>query len=382
MGDLLVATVAANEVAGRLGASTLLGPYPCLAASWVHALASAVAAARLENLDEDAAAHAYALALQNSSPAPWSSLLAPGLSRGLVVSRATGAGLEAVELAASGIRGSTSLLDSRQGLHERVAYLPLRNAFTGLGAAWLTRTLAFQLQPGAPFLQVPLQSVEEILRRHVKAADKRLRPDQIDRIEVSADFLACGMERLSAQYPGLHAASITASISRAIGVLVCAQTLGPEQLRPAWIAEHRDQIAGVASRVEVRHDWQHSMNLMSTLVDVAKPLFSGVSAKELTEAARAARVDFGAPGLPGIGSWLDIGKSRPDRLFQQLGQGSGDLSEMDVEAWRYRFGVEVKLFTTRGGWWPERRDIAVGAPGWSWEQTLDGVQDKFAQGRG
>ncbi len=53
---------------------------------------------------------------------------------------------------------------------------------------------------------------------------------------------------------------------------------------------------------------------------------------------------------------------------------------MDVEAFRYRHPVEVKLYTTRGGWWPERRDTAEGAPGWSWEATVEGVLDKAACG--
>ena len=380
--ELLTATVIANEVAARLGASTLFSSAPGLAAGWVHTLGAAAAAARLAKLDEKHTLQAYALALGTCGPSTWRTCLGHQQSRGLLVANAARAGNHAVELAARGVSGPTHILDRRGGLFDIVSYLPLRAAFTGLGTTWLTRTLAFPPRPGSPFIQVPVQAVHEILRRHVKAADKRLRVAQLKRIEVRTGILGCASEQLSAIGLSQPSSSLTHSISASIGALVCAYEFGPKQVEPGWIKQHQADILQVASRVEVSHDWAHTEALVEHLADVAAPLFAGLNAKEIKAAGEQARVDYrgvqvGPPPL----SHLLPGNRWLDRLLQKAAQTSGDLSDLDERALRYPAPTEVKLYTSRGGWWPERRDTPEGAPGASWDATVKGMLRKFAGDR-
>ncbi len=372
LGEVLVATVIANELGARLGAATLFGPAPDLAASHVQALAAAAAGARLAGLEKEETAQAYALALSFVGPGHWTTLHGQGLARGLAVASAAAAGGKAVTLAAQGGRGDLALLDNAPGLFERVAYLPLRAAFGGLGDTWLTRTLAFPPHPGSLLVQVPVQGVHEILRRHIKAADKRLRVDQLHRIEVRTGFLTCAAETVASRWPGIHAGSITRSPSRAIGVLVAAQALGAEQVDPAWLAEHRDDVAAAAGRVEIHHDPAHTRAMADHLVEVLGPLFAGVTAKELLHAGHRARHELQWPHKAPLTSLL----SRPthvDRLVESARKSSGDFSRVDARAVRFPLGADIKLFTTRGGWWPEHRKIPEGSPGWSWEDTVQNV---------
>jgi len=372
LGEMLVATVIANELGARLGAATLFGPAPDLAAYHVQALSAAAAHARLAGLEEEETAQAYALALSFVGPGHWTTLHGQGLARGMAVASAAGAGGRAVALAAQGGQGDLGLLDNAPGLFERVAYLPMRAAFGGLGDTWLTRTLSFPPHPGSLPVQVPVQGVHEILRRHVKAADKRLRVDQLQRIEVRTGILTWAAESMASRWPGLQEGSVTRSPSRAIGVLVAAHALGAEQVDPAWLSEHRDEVAAAAGRVEIHHDADQSRALADHLVNVLGPMFAGVTTRELRHAAHRARHELHWPNKAPLANLL----SRPshlDRLVQVARRSSGDFSQVDARAIRFHLGADIKLFTTRGGWWPERRELPEGSPGWSWEDTVQQV---------
>ena len=81
---LLTATVAANEVAGRVGASMLLGPTNGQGWAAVSAVSAAVSAGLLEGLSADELAHAIALALAMPHRVPkgrWILALASHLDR-------------------------------------------------------------------------------------------------------------------------------------------------------------------------------------------------------------------------------------------------------------------------------------------------------------
>jgi hypothetical protein len=171
---------------------------------------------------------------------------------------------------------------------------------------------------------------------------------------------------------------VSQSIARSIGVACTGQGLQPEHLDPAWLAEHRDTVATVASKVTVSHDWARTSDLVEHHVDVAAPLFAGVTMPELREAGKMAKVryDGGLP-LPGGQDLMAIVKRRPDLLMDRIKHASGNLADARLEEWQFRFGAQVRLYSTRGGVWPEKRLIPEGSPGWPWARTVESVQTRY-----
>ncbi len=376
--DLLVAVLAGQEIAGRLGAAMLLGPDQDLARPLHAAVGAAVVAGLLGGLDADALAHAIALSTLASARATPAELRA-GLG-GVGVARGAAAGLAAVAEAAAGLHGPLDTLDAHGGVLETRTPVPLRAAFSGLGKAWLCQSLSVRLHPGARALQAPLQAVHEILRRHIKAADKRLRPDQVERIEVELSAPAWWeTQRMwSARSPA--PAGLVHDLRRMIGLLVTHHDLSPGMFTTAALARRQEELAAVAARVEVRHSWERSLDLASHLVDVLGPLFAGVDRRSLRRAERILRAHTGADALSppqGARGLWGVLAARPDRLLAALRYQSGDLGDARLDAFQLRLGTDVRLHTTRGGTWPEHRDLIEGSPGWPWQDTVQAMCAKW-----
>jgi 2-methylcitrate dehydratase PrpD len=382
LSELLTATVVANEVAGRLGCAWLLTEDPLSAGLAVTALAAAAAAARLDGMDARATADAYALALAAPPRGSARVDLGPGPGRGLAAGAAAAAGEQAAAMARAGMAGPLDILDARDGLLGALSPLPLRAAFTGLGETWLTRTLAIKRHPGHMLLQVPIQATAEILARHIKAADKRLRKDQVQSLELKLTAPALLLERAAAAWPGLTPAGLTRSIPRALGALLTAHELGPAQLTAAWLEENRDSVARIASTVSLSHDWKLTLEALDQSLSAAAPLFAGVTAGELRAHSRRLRQRYEEIplGPPAGRALVDFMGLLPGRIQDRVGRGRGDLSDLDEDAWRFRSGLDMRLYTVRGGWWPERRELPEGSPGWPWADTLAIALDKYAGG--
>lgn len=381
---LVVATAAGGEVAGRLGAALLLSADPARGRGAVTALAAATTAGLLAGLDAPTLAHAMALALVAPRRSGWREVLGGDGTAALATGQACADGVEAAGLAAAGLRGPLDLLDRGDGLLSSLSPAPLRTAFTGLGRAWLTRSLSWSIHPVAPPLQGAVQAVEEILARHVKAAEKRLRWDQVERIEVGLGAPGFALHGRAAGVAALGALGALHRLPEAIGRLVVGAELDPRALARDAAAEDggpmSNEVAHVARRVEVHHAWPRTRDLVDHSVDVLGPLLVGLDLPTLRRAA-AAWTSAG-PGAtlssPVAVSWLL--RLRPDQLLERLRYQSGDLADCRLDELQERLGADVVLHTTRGGSWRERRDGAVGSPGWPWQDTVERLLRRWGAG--
>jgi 2-methylcitrate dehydratase PrpD len=375
---ILAATVAGNEVGGRVGASLLLGPTPGQSCAVVSAVAAATTAGLLAGLDAHRLAHALALALA-APPTLTGLTLRSANGRIQVGSVPVAHGIDAVDLAGAGVEGPLDILDERDGLHARMCWVPLRAAFTGLGKAWLTETIGFKLHPVADAAQVPVQAFSEVLKRHVRAADKRLRADQIDRIEIVAGLPTWAAEQAAGSNPILNGVGVSQSLRWSIGVLALGHALTPARLNDSWLAARAEGIGEVVRRIELRHDWSTTLMMADHLVDAAAPLLAGLTVDELLSIPRRARESFGAgPDRMAAADLLQLVRLRPDRLAERILHASGDLADADLTGWQFRFDTELVVHTSRGGRWPERRSLPEGSPGWSWHKTIQAVLSKYS----
>lgn len=331
--ELLVATVAGNEVGGRVGLATLLGPRSTHVAAAGPVAAAATTRAYLEGGDIGGAV-AGALEALGAPPS-------------LAEADPAWLGLESMRLGLAGAAGSRTLLDPDSPWWAEVCGHPLPGALAGEGHAWLTRTLVLHRYAAHPWLQVPLSAIDEILRRHVRAAEKRLRADQVERVAVRLALPVWSHARAAPERSG-------SDLAFAIGVLVAYHELTPAARDAPALEARAEEIAWVASTVELYPDWGLTLRGAAALGDALGPLLGG----RLWGAYRAVRRPAKAAGVwPawGPGDLRDLARANPLRAALRLHRPAADLGAVDLSGFAWSLPVEVKLYTTRGGWWPERR---------------------------
>jgi 2-methylcitrate dehydratase PrpD len=343
----LVAQVAANEVAGRLGAALFLGPHNGQFWASIHCASAALAAALGLGLDADRTAHALAIALYQPPYGMWPGFMGPQ-SKLLTAAEPAAAGARAALLAASGVSGALDVIEHPRGVLANLSFAPRPEMFEGLGKVWLTDSLAFKRLPGCAYLQ----SVgEAALAAGVEAGD-------VDSIEIEAGWLTCEMEELGAG-PDLSPVRVNFSARLSAAIALHSGRLTPAELEPRWLAEHEREIRSLAARTSVRHDPAlTAATLLGTLEAGASPdlgladllrirrrladvnMDGANPGKALLQAARrepALRSALGGSLLrrlrggsrSAIGD-LDVGRLRmtfPSRLRIRLSDGSSSVAE-------------------------------------------------------
>lgn len=248
--ELVLAIVVANELGGRLGASSLLGPLNGQMWTFIHLVGAAAATARLLRLDAERTTHALAIALAQPNFALQPGFLLPG-SKLLAAATPTATGIQAAYLARAGMTGYPGLLEDRRGFWSRFAFVPLPKMLGDLGEAWVMETLAFKTFPGCHYFQTALTAVER-LRARMPFEAKELRA-----ITVHTTQLAREATRFASEYVesgGLSPVAVNFSLPLSIAVLVSAGRLSPHELDSEWLASHAEELRALAQRIDVRHD--------------------------------------------------------------------------------------------------------------------------------
>ncbi|MFN2613644.1 MAG: MmgE/PrpD family protein [Actinomycetota bacterium] len=335
--ELLTAQVAANEVAGRLGAAMLLGPHNGQMWTYIHALAGACIAGRFLGLDAERITHAIGIALAQP-PYP----LAPAFfgpdAKLTMAAEPLAAGIRAAQLAAEGLSGAADAIGGEGGMLDKIASRALPFVFGGLGDVWLTQSLAYKVVPGCAYVDTPVEAMQDVLRAFADKHGRALQPGDVAAIHIEATLFTDGMERMSAPHrkaAALRAADVNFSAALSIGVLIARGELSARVLHDDELRAHRDAIETVAARTTV------------------------VATDEMN--AR----------LGGLG---DIGIDAL-RLFDPSYEPS--LEGADFGRYTMRFPARATLRTTAGEEHRAEVDIPAGAPGRPFSESLDAVRLKF-----
>ena len=238
----LVAQVAANEVAGRLGASLFLGPHNGQFWASIHCASAAVAASIGLGLDAGRTAHALAIALYQPPYGMWPGFMGPK-SKLLTAAEPAAVGARAALLAADGVSGALDVIEHPRGVLAGLSFSPRPAMLGALGRVWLTDTLAYKRVPGCAYLQ---SVAEAALACDVDAKD-------VAAVEIEAGWLTCEMEELG-RGPDLTPIRVNFSATLTAAIALIAGRLTPAELDPAWLAEHEASIRALAARIELRHD--------------------------------------------------------------------------------------------------------------------------------
>lgn len=238
---VLVAQVAANEVAGRFGAALFVGPHNGQFWASIHCASSAVAASVGLGLDAERTAHALAIALYQPPFGMWPGFMGPQ-SKLLTAAEPAALGARAALLAAEGVTGALDVIEHPRGVLANLSFAPRPDMFRALGEVWLTDTLAYKRLPGCAYLQ----SVGEA------ALAAGIDAEAISSVEIEAGWLTCEMEELG-RGPNLTPVRVNFSARFTTAIALLAGRLTPAELDPAWLAANEDGVRDLASRVTLAH---------------------------------------------------------------------------------------------------------------------------------
>jgi len=336
-GRTMIATqVAANEIAGRLGASALLGPHNGQMWAYIHNIAGAVVTGRALGLDGESMRNAIGIALAQP-PYPLAAGFFGPDSKAVLASGPLVDGIRAAELAAEGLTGARDVLEGEGGFFKSIPRKPLPFAFDALGSAWVTQSLAFKTIPGCAYIDTPVEALQQIMGRFAQEHGRALAPGDVGSIRIDATLFTNGMEKMSTSHRAakLRATDVNFSVKLSFGVLIAAGEISVESLSPAALDARADEIKGVARKVSLKQSVP--MNLrMSGLSEI------GINTIRLVDPTYK-------PTLDGA----DFGK------------------------YEMRFPARVTLQTRGGEEYTAEVDAPVGAPGRPLDETTEVVRTKF-----
>jgi hypothetical protein len=240
----LVAQVAANEIAGRIGAALLIGPHNGQFWSAIHCASAAVAGGVALGLAADRLAHALAISLYQPPFGLWPGFMGPA-TKLLTAAEPAVQGARAALLAAEGVDGPLDVVEHPRGLLRYFADVPRPRMLGALGEVWVTDTLAFKPRPGCAYLQ---SAVDAALRVEAE-------PGEIESIEVEAGLLTLAMDRLSRDAP-LSPVKVNFSTPLSVALTLVAGDLTQRELDAAALEARAAEVTALSERVRMRHDWE------------------------------------------------------------------------------------------------------------------------------
>jgi 2-methylcitrate dehydratase PrpD len=334
----LVAQVAANEVAGRLGAALFLGPHNGQFWASIHCASAAVATALGLGLGEEHVAHALAIALYQPPYGMWPGFMGPQ-TKLLTAAEPAAVGVRAALLAAEGMTGALDVIEHPRGVLAQLSFAPQPAMLGGLGEVWLTDSLAFKRLPGCAYVQ---SVAEAACAAGVDATD-------VAAVEIEAGWLTCEMEELG---KGAELTPVRVNFSAALttAITLLAGRLSPTELDPSWLADNEREIHELAARVSVRHDPAlTAKTLLGTLDAGASP--DDVGLRQLLRIRRRlgdANMEEANPGpalVRAAAADRDLRRAFARTLRERLtpGAGAAGIAALDVGAVRMTFPSRMRI---------------------------------------
>ncbi|HEX7294091.1 MAG TPA: MmgE/PrpD family protein, partial [Solirubrobacterales bacterium] len=333
----LIARVAANEVAGRLGAALFLGPHNGQFWASIHCASAAIAGAVGLGLDARRTAHALAIALYQPPYGMWPGFMGPQ-SKLLTAAEPAAVGARAALLAAEGVTGALDVIEHPRGVLASLSFAPRPQMFGALDRVWLTDTLAYKRLPGCAYLQ----SVAEA------ALAAGVEPDQVAGAEIEAGWLTCEMEELG-RGPDLTPIRVNFSATLTAAIALLAGRFTPAELAPAWLAEHETEIRALAARLTLSHDpGLTARTLRGTLEAGASPDLGLRDLLRIRRRLGDVNMDEANPGpavVRAIAADPSLRRFLGSSLRRRLGGGSGDagIDGLDTGAVRLTFPSRLRI---------------------------------------
>jgi 2-methylcitrate dehydratase PrpD len=345
--DLLTAVVIANEIGGRLGASSALGPLNGQMWTFIHLVGAAAGAARLLELDAEKVTHALAISLAQPPFALQPGFLSP-TSKLLAAATPTAIGVQAAYFAQAGMTGAADILEDRRGFWRRFSYLPLPFMLDGLGELWVTQTLSVKTYPGCHYFQTACSAIEEIVRRTGRLSLDGVRAVTIDTTKLGVEVSRFGTSYADPRGP-VTAVSASFDLATVAAILLHAGRFTGDELAPEWLAAETAGIRRWRDKIVVRHDPVLTARVLASAraVSTGRRGLSSLTPRALLDLARKYRAEYASTLLTPreAAGWLRAAVARrrpppsagdavplcfPGRVTVELASGRRETAELDL----------------------------------------------------
>jgi len=381
--DWITCQVAANELAGRLGASALLGPLNGQMWSFIHLLSGACITGRMLGLDLERMEHAVAIAL-SQPPMPCAAGFFGSGAKLLTAAWPSVLGMQAARFAAQGLTGPKRVFDDTNGFYGAFSYAPIRGAWDGLGERWLTESLAVKRHPGCAYVDSALDALEAILSRFLLERGRALRPSDIHRIRVLTTLVTCEMERLSlACGEEDQPVTMNFSLRRSLAWRVLKGGLRPRECTAQAVRDAAGAVRELSDRIQIVSDLGMNRDLLTSLLDRAglSALVRQMGIRGVLSLARQASARYGLRGhLPTAGrlreelASADLGRALRAGVRKLFSAPRGErksrgvrapysLADVRPEDIEFPFAAAVELWLRDGTRMRAEQRVPVGAPG-------------------
>ena len=207
----------------------------------------------------------------------------------------------------------------------------LNNVRHSMGEVWFWETVQVMDVVGPRLALTAIQSVQEILQRHIKAAAKRLRWQQVDQIIIEGPAALLNHQ---------------SEVRYLIAAYVIHHDWSKEIYETVWVREHIEALRAVMGRIEFRRSCEMTSQRWTALLGNFPNLFTGITPSQMTQATGLA-----------FSKWpFQSSVERELHSAIRTASSMGPLFAPSVfKNFDESIPVHVRLMTTRGGAWPERR---------------------------
>ena len=332
--EALLAQIAANEVAGRLGAIMTAGPQHGHMKAYLNRAAAVCAAARLLHLDVEATVRALALALSAPEYTLFPASFSPD-TKALCTGDPVVAGIRAAYLGGEDLDFAEDIVEHPVGLVTSLSnHDDAPPIWDRLGETWSIQAICYKPVCACAYACAAAVAAAELRAAEGTAWD----PERIDRIVVDTTVLTLTMEGFSRPHrPGaITPINTNFSTRRTVGLALLVGEPAGEHFTPARFEALRAGIGRLAERVQMRHHWPYSIHLLRG-VDAAIDHPGRPGIYGMVEAHRTLDRFKTAFGTPAAVGWRDL-----PALFRLPARDCGYLAR------RYAVGLRSRL-PFRGG---------------------------------
>lgn len=258
--ESLLAQVAANEVAGRLGAVMTAGPQHGHMKAYLNRAAAATAASKLLGLDAEATARSLAIALSMPEYPLFPAAYSPD-TKALCTGDPVTAGIRAAYLGAAGIGAAPDIVEHEVGLVTSLShYEHAPPVWDRLGLTWSTQAICFKPVCACAYACAAAVAASRIVESEGDAWDAA----RVRKVEVDTTVLTLTMEGFSRPHlPGLiNTVNTNFSTRRTVALSLLAGAPTGDLFAPERFDRLRPGISGLSRRVELRHHWPYTIDLL------------------------------------------------------------------------------------------------------------------------